>query len=510
MYLQNNISTSITGLSSPVKGDDLNSMNFEFLRESRADLAALGGFAEHYAFNDPSGALIKLRQFTERVVDLVYEVYRLPKPYQANLIDLLNETCLREQIPDVILAKLHTLRIQGNKAAHSSQGSTQMALAMVREAFDISCWVWLAFCNGKRDELLTYSDPKPPVDAKKLEADRTRLFKQIAEQEALVQSLLEELELTKGAKIQAERTAEELQQLTSHSQTVADELKFNETTTRRRLIDTQLVAAGWKVEDNTKSNDEVGQEVEVTQEFLDGGKGWADYVLWGEDGKPLAVVEAKKTAKDAQVGRQQAKLYADGLEKDYGQRPVIFYTNGFDLFIWDDAQKQTPRRLFGFYSKKSLQYLIYQRAGKLVLGNIPPKLEIADRMYQLETVKRVCERFSTGHRKALIVLATGTGKTRVAASLCDVLQRGQWAKRILFLCDRRELRKQANDVFKEHLSGSPRIILDGKTAGEDTARIYLATYPAMLRQYEHFDTGFFDLIIADESHRSIYNRYRDI
>ena len=139
-----------------------------------------------------------------------------------------------------------------------------------------------------------------------------------------------------------------------------------------------------------------------------------------------------------------------------------------------------------------------------------PTLTIADRMYQLEAVKRVCERFSDLHRKALLVQATGTGKTRVAVSLCDVLVRAKWAKRILFLCDRRELLRQADRVFKEHLSGEPRVTVKRETAKQRDKRIYLATYPAMMECFESFDVGFFDLVIADESHRSIYNRYKDL
>ncbi len=227
-------------------------------------------------------------------------------------------------------------------------------------------------------------------------------------------------------------------------------------------------------------------------------------------------LEAKKTAKSAEAGRTQVKQYADALEEAHGQRPVLFYTNGVEIYLWDDAPTTTltegapPRKVYGFYSKDSLEYLQFQRKKKAQLELVSASDEIAGRMYQLEAIARVSERFSGGYRKALIVQATGTGKTRVAISLCDLLIRAKWAKRILFLCDRRVLRKQADGVFKEFLPSEPRTIVASKTASERDKRIYLATYPAMMKYFESFDVGFFDLIIADESHRSIYNKYRDL
>jgi len=488
----------------------MQSKNFEFLRHSRDDLAALGGFAEHYAFTDPASALAKLRLFAERVVDFIYDTFRLPKPYQPNLNDLLNEDAFRSKLPSVVLSKLHGLRMHGNKAIHANQGTTTTALAMVYEAYDIARWLYATFDNGNVSSIPAYAQPTPPADAKGLEKDRLRLLAQIAEQEQQMQAVLEQLEAAKAQQAAIERTSDELAQLVASGYAAVNQLAFDEATTRQRLIDAMLVSAHWRVGHAGATTEEVGQEVEIPQAQNKTGIGYADYVLWDDNGKPLAVIEAKRTAKDAEAGRTQAKLYADGLEQVHGQRPVIFYTNGFDIFIWDDVQKQTPRRLFGFYSRESLRYLIFQRNEKINLDTISPKPDIAGRMYQIETIKRVCDRFSQGYRKSLIVLATGTGKTRIAVSLCDVLSRARWAKRILFLCDRRELRKQADDVFKEFLPGEPRIHVNANTAGDVTNRIYLATYPAMMQCYEMFDVGYFDLIIADESHRSIYNRYRDL
>ncbi|WP_245754636.1 type I restriction endonuclease subunit R [Candidatus Accumulibacter aalborgensis] len=486
----------------------MHSKNFEFLHTTQPDLAALGGFAEHYAFNDPAGALAKLRLFAERTVESIYETFRLPKPYQPNLNDLLNEDGFRERVPPVVQTKLHALRMHGNKAVHANKGTTSTALDMLREAHDIARWLNLTFHSGLAAQSPAYLPPSPPADLRKLERDRQRLLVQIAEQEEQMHALFQQLEQAKAEKL--ERNAVELQELVVNGNAVAAQLAFDEATTRKRLVDAMLVAAAWHVGDNGTSTEQVGQEVDIPQPQNKTGIGRCDYVLWGDDGKPLAVIESKRTAKDADAGRTQAKLYADGLETRYGQRPVIFYTNGFDIFIWDDAQHHTPRKLFGFYSKESLNYLIFQRREKLPLDTIAPKSDIAGRMYQIESIRRICERLSQGYRKALVVLATGTGKTRVAVSLCEVLSRARWVKRVLFLCDRRELRKQADDVFKEFLPGEPRILVNSNTAGDVTNRIYLATYQAMMQNYELYDVGFFDLIIADESHRGIYNRYRDL
>src|SRR4029079_70665 len=160
-----------------------------------------------------------------------------------------------------------------------------------------------------------------------------------------------------------------------------------------------------------------------------------------------------------------------------------------------------PRKLYGFYSQDSLEYLHFQKANREFLTKTQPDPDIAGRMYQIEAIKRVVERFAARHRKALIVPATGTGKTRVAVSLAELLLRTKWAKRILFLCDRKELRKQAHNVFKAHLNDEPRTFVTSATSKNREKRISLSTYPAMMECLETFDVGFFDLIIADESHR---------
>ncbi len=497
----------------------MRSQNFEFLRPRRDTLADLAGFAEHYSHADPASSLIKQRSFIEHVVTAIYESYRLRPPYSDNLNDLMNETAFRQAVPEVVQNKLHVVRKAGNHAAHPRRPITsQLSLECLSQLFDIARWVFVQLDGGKLEATPKYAPPQPePVSAAKTRDALEKLRLAEAKYESVLKQLDDEtkkrLEAERAA-AEAARTAEqnasELTKLREEGQKVASALEFNEATTRRRLIDQALLAAGWNVGADGKNTEQVKQEVKLTGLPTPSGDGFADYVLSGDDGKPLAVIEAKKTARDARQGGEQARQYADALEEQTGVRPVVFFTNGIDVFLWDDAQGYPYRKIYGFYSKDSLEYLVHQRTGKRALATVEPNLAIANRMYQLEAVKRVCDRFSGNFRKALVVQATGTGKTRVAISLCDVLMRAGWVKRILFLCDRKELRRQADRVFKEFMPGEPRVIVDASTAKDRDKRIYLATYPAMMKAYEDFDVGFFDLIIADESHRSIYKKFRSL
>lgn len=488
----------------------MKSTNFEFLRAKRVHLAELAGFAEAYAHSDPASSLIKQRSFVEQAVADIYERYHLQPPFSDSLFDLLDAESFRQAVPEVVLNKLHLVRKAGNHAAHPKRPiKSDRALECLAELFNIARWFHLQVDGGANKDAPAYQAPVKQTDGNgktKAALEKLRLA------EAKYQSVLDALEKEKQKRLEAERTATEhateLEAIKLEGQQVASLLQFNEATTRRRLVDQALVSAGWDVGSDGKSTTEVGQEIKVQGMPTESGVGIADYVLYGDDGKPLAVIEAKRTAKDAHQGAEQARMYADCLEAATGVRPVIFFTNGVDVFLWDDAQGYPYRKTYGFYSKDSLEYLMHQRANRKALSLVSPNHDIAGRMYQLEAIRRVGERFSNNFRKALLVQATGTGKTRVAISLCDLLMRAGWVKRILFLCDRKELRRQADRVFKEFMPGEPRVVVDRKTSKDRDKRIYLATYPAMMQCYEDFDVGFFDLIIADESHRSIYKKFR--
>jgi type I restriction enzyme R subunit len=491
----------------------MKSRNFEILRGTWPELAALGGFAEAYAHDDPASALVKLRLFAENLTKDIYRDLGLPKPEHATFVDLLGNQSFAAITPRVVLDKLHALRIHGNKAAHGEPATTRNALWLLQEAFDLGRWLFIQYGKGDATSIPEFAQPSPEgADESKgqLKREKRQVLEKLAAQEAQMETLLRDLEAARQATVTAEKKADEIRALASSSAATANLLEFNEATTRARIIDSLLAAAGWNVAKGAASTPEVGKEVEVKHQPTSSGLGYADYVLWDDNGNPLAVIEAKKTSVDPERGRQQAKLYADGLEKAHGHRPVIFYTNGYDIWMWDDVLGYPPRKVFGYYSKDSLQYLVnFQRGARKPLNSLEPNVAIVNRLYQIEAIKRVSERFSDGHRKALIVQATGTGKTRVAIALADLLIRAGWVKRVLFLCDRRELRKQAKNAFGDFLSEPIRIV-SSRVNQSASERIFLATYPAMQKVYQSFDVGFFDLIIADESHRSIYNVYGDM
>jgi type I restriction enzyme, R subunit len=490
----------------------ITSRNFEFLKMKRPELAALGAFAESYTHPDPASALVKLRTFAEQIVQSIYQALALPRPMPADLVTLLNDDAFKSAVPRIIVDKLHLLRLGGNRGAHGKPVTANGALDLLREAHDLGRWFAVAHLSERNQDIAPFiSPPALAADSKgELKREKKAALEKLAAQEAKLLEVLGELQAERDRAATAEKKAAELESILAQGQRVANELHFDEATTRKRLIDAQLSDAGWKVGANGANTSEVSQEEKIEHQPLPSGVGYADYVLWDDAGRPVAVIEAKKTSVEPELGRKQAELYADGLEKKYGQRPVIFYTNGFDIWIWDDKQGYPPRKIFGFYSKDSLQYLVFQRREKKDLLSLVPKAEIAGRMYQEEAIRRITERFTDRHRKALVVQATGTGKTRVAIALTELLSRARWVKRVLFLCDRRELRKQAKNAFNDFLPSEPLTIVGARTAMDRDQRIYLATYPAMKQVFQTFDVGFFDLIIADESHRSIYNVYGDI
>lgn len=496
---------------------NMKSINFEFLRPKWPELAGLGGFAEAYAHPDPVGSISKLRVFCEQVVEWIHHDQRLPKPFQANLNDLLHNQPFKDVIPEVVLAKLHALRMEGNNAAHGNKGDTTTALRLVNESYNIARWLHVNYASGNVSDCLDYIEPpEGGFEGATKRKEKRAILERLGAQEIQLKKLLADIEQERSRADQAEATVEERQaaleaamQATQQLQSV-DPMAFNEEETRNYLIDQMLTDEGWDVGKGLTNTEEVNKEYELKGQPSATGDGRADYVLMDDNGKPLAVIEAKRTSKNASDGRKQAELYADALEKKHGQRPVIFYTNGYDLWIWNDVADEPPRKVYGFYSKDSLQHLHFQRTAKLPVSEVSANPEIAGRMYQIEAVRRVVEKFAEKKRKALIVQATGTGKTRVSISLCDAMVKANWAKRILFLCDRRELRRQANNAFNEFLPSLPRTFVTGKSAGNTIDRIFLSTYPAMIKVYESFDVGFFDLIIADESHRSLYNRYREL
>ncbi len=282
-----------------------------------------------------------------------------------------------------------------------------------------------------------------------------------------------------------------------------------ESHTRRELIDKQLAKVGWEV-----GKPGVVEELLLTDSGVSvrefpgkyrAGNEFADYALMGMDGKPLAIVEAKNTNRDALAGQRQAADYADRIQEIYDTDPFIFLANGREIWFWDRG-RYPLRKVNGFFTRDDLERLAFQRKHRLDLETINPKGEIIDRPYQVEAIRSVTEKMTMGHRKFLMVMATGTGKTRTTIALVDLLMRSRWVQRVLFLADRRELVQQALGDFKEYMPNETRSRVEQGEVDE-TARIHVATYPSMMQVYQGLSAGYYDLIIADESHRSIYNRY---
>lgn len=298
-----------------------------------------------------------------------------------------------------------------------------------------------------------------------------------------------------------------------------DTLPRNEKETREQLIDPKLKYAGWSVISSKGiiEKDSACIEIPVTGMPITSespnGNGFVDYVLFGSDGKPLAIIEAKKSVVNEERGRVQACLYADCLENKYGIRPIIYYTNGYSIRIIDGVYP--PREVFGFHKRDELEYLIQRRNKPIV--NDKPDANICNRYYQIDAIREVLKHLGKKHSRSLIVLATGTGKTRVSCAISDIFIRNNFAKRILFLADRKNLVKQAKEeTFEKYLPKVPMAtLIEGKVTGSKEARIIFSTYQSMLSMIKDtsscpYGIGHFDLIIVDEAHRSLFNKYAEI
>lgn len=294
----------------------------------------------------------------------------------------------------------------------------------------------------------------------------------------------------------------------------------SEKETRLQLIDPKLKKAGWDVlyqkhivEKNKACIETPVVGMPKTSENPT-GNGFVDYVLFGDDGKPLALIEAKKSIINEETGKVQACLYADALEKKYGLRPIIYYTNGYTIKIIDGVYP--PREVFGFHKKDELEYLTQKRNFKLEDKNVDAT--ICGRYYQKDAIDEILKHLENKHSRSLIVLATGTGKTRVSCAISDIFLRNNYVKRILFLADRKNLVKQAKEeTFEKFLPTVPMfVIVDGQKEGDESqARIVFSTYQSMLSiikdtEKNPYGIGHFDLIIVDEAHRSLFNKYAEI
>lgn len=490
--------------------------NFAFLQSEWPLLYEAAVKAEGMVNLDARAACFYTRRALELGVAWLYKHDKsLRLPYQDHLSALIHEPSFRDTVGDAIFTKAKLIKDLGNLAVHSTRKvSSTDALTATRELFHL-CY-WLARTYGQRtrpDPSLSFAPdrlPKTPSEAPTV-APQTldqlkKLETQLSERDEKLSALL-----TDKAALDEELKAlrEEFAAAKKANSAQPDTHDYSEAETRDYFIDLLLKEAGWELD--PKKN----FEIEVTGMPNAENKGFVDYVLWGDDGKPLALVEAKRTKKDAKVGQQQAKLYADCLEKQYGQRPVIFCSNGYEHWMWDDAM-YPPRAVQGFYKKAELELAIQRRSSRKPLADAVINGEIIERYYQHRAIRRIGESFEKDNqRKALVVMATGAGKTRAVIALADVLMRCNWAKRVLFLADRVALVNQAVKAFKVHLPDSSpvNLVTDKNTEG----RVFVSTYPTMMGLIDdaadgqrRFGVGHFDLIVIDEAHRSVYQKYRAI
>ncbi len=479
------------------------SANFAFLKQEFLHVAESASYAEHHVYGDPRASCFHARHALERMVKRVYNLEKaLSPPKVTNLDAYLSEPAFRAVVPEAVWRKAEYIRQAGNVAVHGNKTPTpEQALHVVRELAHILYWAGRTYLRKGAENLHGKTFDESLVSI--LEPGATPAS--VEELDALKSQLDAADDARKEVESELEALRERLAAIRAENETVPETHDWDESTTRRLIIDLALQRAGWPLDQ------EHDREYEVTGMPNASGVGYADYVLWGDDGKPLAVAEAKKTTVDPAVGRQQAKLYADCLEAIHGQRPIIYYTNGYETYLWDD-QVYAPRAVAGFHKKDELASLLHRRKHREPLDVAKVKNAIVERYYQKRAIGSIGEQFSQARRKALLVMATGSGKTRVAIALVDLLQRAGWVKRTLFLADRRSLVKQAVGAFKTHLPESSPVNL--VTEKDNTGRVYVCTYPTMMGLINEtmgpearFGVGHFDLVIIDEAHRSVYQKY---
>ncbi len=475
--------------------------NFDFLTkdpqfETFADAAVS---AELVLAISPAICAVACRTAMEFAVKWIYSVDRsLKVPYSDKLNTLISTEDFKDLLPGGMIQKLDYLRRAGNNATHNAKGVNRdqavLALQNLHSFMD-----FIAYCYGTDYQEITFN--KSLLEAKPEPVPVTATPQEPVDLKTLVKENLPKQEVM---------TAKRVQQL-KHGYTVKP-MDMTEAQTRKAYIDVMLQDAGWRRGSNW------AEEYPIEDMPNKSGRGAADYVLFGDNGLPLAVIEAKRTSVNVEKGRQQAVLYADYLEKKFAQRPVIFMTNGYETRIWSD-QYYPERTVSGIYSKRDLEKEFNIMKSRTKLKAVRVSDDISNRYYQKEAIQAICDAFDRrNRRKALLVMATGSGKTRTVISLADVLIRHGWVKNILFLADRNALVTQAKRAFHNLL---PNLSLCNLTEGreEASARAVFSTYQTMMNCIDGtrnaegdrlFTPGHFDLIVVDEAHRSIYNKYKDI
>lgn len=488
--------------------------NFDYLKQEPkfSRFADVAISAERIILMDPEASIINSRRAMEFAVKWMYSVDSdLEMPYQDNLQSLMNAEEYRDIVGPDLWKRMDYIRRCGNNVAHSNKklGRDEAMLCLENLFIYLD---FVACCYSEQYEERSFDrtvitsriekarESKAAASAVKAELEREQ--EKSAKQELDLQKLIEE-----NASLKEELSARRQEQQQTY---VPKPLDLSEYKTRKLYIDAMLMEAGW-----TEGKDWLN-EVELHGMPNQSGIGFADYVLYDDMHRPLAVIEAKRTCADVSRGRQQAKLYADLLEQKYKRRPVIFLTNGFETHIIDGQYPERPCAVI--YSKRDLEKWFNLLAMRTSLEHVTVDKNIAGWYYQEAAIKAVCRSFDEkNRRKALLVMATGSGKTRTVIALCDCLLKAGWVKNILFLADRNSLVTQAKRSFVNLL---PSLSCTNLVEEKDNynAHCVFSTYQTMMNcidtvsdsQGKLFTCGHFDLVICDEAHRSIYNKYRDI
>ncbi len=467
--------------------------NFDYIKESGLDaLYRFCSAAEENQVCNPDISAINARRALEYIVRALYEMKGIEIGERTSLFELVEGDPFRDFIGDErVMMAVHYVRKVGNNAAHAANVTKREAFFSLLNIYNVVGAILVK---------LRVVDEVKPFDG--------NLVPKVAEQPMIVPTEVKAMPTDKVI----EAADKEAVKATEPVAEIACDI--SEAETRKMYIDLMLREAGWDINPTEGAVEPLKACIEVEVKGMPNAHeaGYADYVLFGGNGKPLAVVEAKRTSVSPIKGKHQAELYADCLEAQYGVRPVIYYTNGFSTYIIDGLG-YPPRRLYGFHTASDLELMIQQRSRKDI-SDFSVKDNITDRAYQKMAIKAVCEHLNKKHRKALLVMATGTGKTRVSISLVDVLMRNGWVKNVLFLADRTSLVGQAHKNFAKLLPSATTSVLSDSGNKDLNARITFSTYQTMINYIDTedkpFSVGRFDLIIIDEAHRSIFGKYAAI
>lgn len=502
--------------------------NFDFLRQSIPEVHQNALKTESALRIDASMVAIYARITLEQLVDYLYRARNLQNPYGKStptLVDRLRNPEFQNLVRSPALHdKMRLIRLAGNKAAHGNRISGDVAMQTVRDLHHLL--VWAARYHSPYGSAI---DPRYAFEVSKVPQLPGTAPQQKVSQKELIK-LAEELEQAREThqtqlaakeaenKALQERLAElEAQLKNTFTETTPQDIRdYNEADTRAALIDVELELAGWDT--SAKNLREVSIPNIPIRKDGSLGTGKADYVLWGADGKPLAVIEAKRASRDSHEGERQAELYAQGLYRMYGVYPVIITTNGTQHKLWDqwkDSPTGKPgyqvRSILAFPTRNDLERMHARRRAQ-PLNNAPINQDLVDRKYQINAVRSVGTAFDAeNRRRALLVMATGAGKTRISMAIVKMLSDAGWVKNTLFLADRVSLVNQAVNAFRSHFKTEMSIV-NLLTDKDTSGRVYGCTYPTIMNQIEQrkFSPGFFDLIVIDEAHRSVYAKYKQI